>query len=250
MPLSDLWGAASSVDSDEDHGPIHGHSSSSSSSSGSSGQGQSHSDRSAELKKFRRQQQTAKARAAALLSRQRKKLEIETQNQLEPNPAAQFQRTYFASKLARTGWWNPFEDGSMLQPSVERRRRPVWVYFTNLARRLKALFLGQAELPDGEGEHHAEPQRCDFSHVISVNVNDDTNIKLTPAQRKSRSVRSVMANIQHHIVFGHGVPDSDMPLWFLLTWQAKSVTECLHGGYQVTYSNMSDGKHSFLLQMP
>ena len=217
MPLSDLWGAASSVDSgsgaDEDHGN-HGHSPSSGSSSGSSSQ--SHSDKAAELEKYRRRQQTEKARAAALLSRQRKKLEKEKESQHEPDPVAQFQRTYFASKLARKGWWSPFEDGSVLQPSVERRRRAVWVYFTNLASRLKAFFLGQAESSDGEAEHRIEPQRCDFSHVISVNVNDDTNIKLTPAQRKSRSVRSVMANIQHHIVFRHGVPDSDMPSWFLL----------------------------------
>ena len=215
MPLSDLWGAASLVDSGSGADEDHGCSQSSSSGSGSS---HGHSEQSAELRKIRRQQQTAKARTAALLSRQRKKLEKENEgeSQLEPDPVAQFQRTYFASTLARRGWWNPFEDGSVLQPSRQHRRRAIWIYFTNLARRLKALFLGKAESSDGEGEQLAESQGCDFSHVISVNVNDDTNIKLTPAQRQSRSVRSVMANIQHHIVFKHGAPDADMPSWFLL----------------------------------
>ena len=210
MPLSDFWESAECQDEPT------------SSSSSSSGSATDSENNAAELAKFRRKQQTEKARVAALLSRQQKRLQKESIGSAahNPNPAADFQKTYFASRQhAKTGWWSPFEDSSAQRPSQERRRRAVWLYFTNLVRALKQFFLGVSPPSSGSNDpEHAEDDvsygPLDISHVITVNVNDDTNIKLTAAQRSSRSIRSVMANIQHHIVFRW--LDSEIPTWFLL----------------------------------
>ena len=169
-----------------------------------------------DLQRLRKQQQTARARTASLLSRQKRKLEkaheATKEEYLSPITSAtiqdssedvvSFQQTYFAS--ARE--WNPLDKDRKVKATADGRSRAVWLYFQAFAAAVKSLFLGDRPMSSEPGT---------ISHVISININDDTDIKLATGRRRSTEVRSVMNNIQHHIVAhahgpssGHGPGES------------------------------------------
>ena len=198
MPLSDFWGAVSSHDED------------SSDSNGSESPQRASDDNadSEELARLKRRQRTEKARVASLLSRQRRKLEEKHGEEAAADPVATFQRTFLASGQARKNWWNPFESGigvDTLDKTAGGRSRAVFTYFLNMVHALRSLFLGNES---------AEPQP--ISHLLNINIHDDTNIKLASSHRSSRSVRPVLSNIQHQILIRSGMQDSDLPVWFLV----------------------------------
>ena len=154
-----------------------------------------------EVEKFKRQKRTEKARIASLLSRQRKKLAAEYDNdcdRVDIDEVAGFQKAYFASKKSRKTWWNPFEnDSSSSEKTDSGRRRAVWLYFRNFAEAVKGFFFGH------EPDHPPE-----IAHVLTVQINDDTNIKLTSARRSAKTVHTMMSNLQHHFAFRH--PDQEL----------------------------------------
>ena len=160
----------------------------------------------AELKRLKRQQQTSKARAASLLSKQRKFTARAAAANLPPDEdeRAEHQRTYFRS--SRT--WVPLQDPrSTAEPmTAERRRRSVWLYLTHMAQAVKAMFLGR-------GQAHQ------FPHCISININDDTDIRLGSGEGGSAEVRSIMNNLQHHILASPEVSaegHQKQPHWFCI----------------------------------
>lgn len=191
MPLSDLWKhvgtsnratavsvSASSRSSDSD--------SSESSSTGSCVRGE------ALLKKLKRQHQTANARAAALLARQKKRLLNGVKNQLDPprDDVKEFQHTYLTSPKVI------LEHCAKTKQSEAGRQRAVWLYLKAFRQAAKSFFLGEGLPCECE-------TRRDFSHVLSINVNDDTDVKLGSgfsAAKGLTEVRSVMNNLQYHIV--------------------------------------------------
>eukprot|EP00439_Symbiodinium_sp_Y106_P040349 s3612_g4.t4 len=134
---------------------------------------------------------------------------------------AGFQRSYFAAKLSKRGWWAPFEEISEESRDISdgKRRRAVWLYFTNVACALKRMFFGAGNDHDGGSEGGPETaaraggvqKRC----VLSVNVADDTNIKLADGQNHSTVVRTVLSNVQSHLVFSDEVA-SELPQWFYI----------------------------------
>ena len=154
-----------------------------------------------EVEKFKRQKRTEKARIASLLSRQRKKLAAEYDNdcdRVDIDEVAGFQKAYFASKKSRKTWWNPFEnDSSSSEKTDSGRRRAVRLYFRNFAEAVKGFFFGH------EPDHPPE-----IAHVLTVQINDDTNIKLTSARRSAKTVHTMMSNLQHHFAFRH--PDQEL----------------------------------------
>ena len=168
-----------------------------------------------ELKKLKRQQRTAKARAASQLTFQKRKLEAvqQAQHHHPENPddeeKRQFQRQFLASSVTQ---WNPVEDVSgEVSDNVDQnnaRRRAVYLYFKSFAKAVRCLFLGP---PQAE-----KNQECPkVSHVISININDDTNVRLGSGKRGSSEVRSVMNNIQQHVVVKTPLAPQDMPAaWF------------------------------------
>ncbi|CAE7840035.1 unnamed protein product [Symbiodinium sp. CCMP2592] len=219
MPLSDLWAndAASSSSSSEDRAS---RSCNREESEESNAVGARDGN---ELAKLKRQQQTAKARVSSLLSRQRKKILDEIPMQCDNDRTADFQHTYFSSRLSsRTLWWNPLEAVRQSEWTAKDRRRAVWLYFSSFASAVRRLFLGHASENDSTGQ---ERQAADadaaegitpFSLVLSLNVADDTNIKMGDGQRGSSDIRSILSNIQHHIVFrDHAAADSS-PTWFFV----------------------------------
>ena len=132
---------------------------------------------------------------------------------LEPDKAAcaAFQKENFAGRQAAKGWWNLFEDipvqNTTFQKKDQDRRRAIWLYFVNVVAALKKLFLGN----DGADEP------C-ISLVLSLNTCDDTNIKMLRAHKASAEIRSVMANIQQHVVLHDWsqATDNNVPKWFFL----------------------------------
>ena len=155
-----------------------------------------------DLARLKRQQRTAKARTCSLLSRQRRKLQRNEGMKLTDaeDMVAGFQQAYFASKASMRTWWNPFEETSehSKQKTDQKRRRAVWLYFTNFTDAVKRLFLGDRAVDEHADGHQAA---TDIQSVLSVNVVDDTNIKLADGMHGSAVVRSVMSNVQQHIVF-------------------------------------------------
>ena len=168
-----------------------------------------------ELARLQRKQRTAKARMASLLSRQHKKLQAQHEGQIRTtaDSVSSFQRNYFAGRMASKAWWNPFEE-IHFERAPHDRRRAVWLYFTSLINAVKRLFLGNSS--GSEGPEQVAPV---ISHVLSFNINDDTNIKLQ-GHRTSRSVHSVMSNVQHHMAFMRTDPsepsESSEPTWFVV----------------------------------
>ena len=148
---------------------------------------------------MKRQQQTAKARVASLVSKQKKKLQqdflsktnepfapVEITNEKDKE-VAEFQHTHYA---ARNGW-KPFADYTQKEECVADRKRAVWLYLKQFASAVKAFFCGS---------DNVEPRGSSDLHLVSINVNDDTDIRLASGARRSSEVRSVMNNIQQHIV--------------------------------------------------
>lgn len=211
MPLSDLW---SSEGGDADQGqealdPTHSSCS--------------------DLPRLRNQCRTFKARMASLLSRQKTKLERERKNvAIDPDVDAKtvFQQKFLASAATQ---WDPLEDtgASGLLHNVDEvagRRRAVYSYFKALGRALVRLFRWEEASP------------TPISHVISINTNDDTNVKLGSGARGSTEVRSVMNNLQEHIV----ISDSSSSSTTATTWFAvhqpivtleRPDTHCLYSEF-------------------
>lgn len=194
MPLSDLWQPYAAASSDGEN------------------PSDSDSDRDKVLaqeciQKLKRQQQTSRARAASLLSRQKKKLDAENQISLEAAGVASvddvtaFQHTYFADKKTH------YLDQQLADERVHSKQRAVWLYFRKFADAVKAFFRGEES-----SEGNSQPPQ--FAHVISVNICDDTDIKLGSGSRGSSEVRSVMNNIQHQIVAHDGPADQRKISWF------------------------------------
>lgn len=76
------------------------------------------------------------------------------------------------------------------------RQRAVWLYLKAFRQAAKSFFLGEGLPCECE-------TRRDFSHVLCINVNDDTDVKLGSgflAAKGLTEVRSVMNNLQYHIV--------------------------------------------------
>ena len=141
--------------------------------------------------KDKRRRQTQRARVQSLLSRQKRTLmKIATKNMPEPeDPVKSFQRTYFRG--ART--WTLLEDTNACEKEDPKgRRRAVWLYLTHMAESVKTLLLGPSEDAD-------DSTRPKFAHCISINVNDDTDIKLGSGASGSTEVRAVMNNLQNRI---------------------------------------------------
>ena len=143
-----------------------------------------------ELKRLKRRQRTAPARLQSLLSRQKKRLlRIATANLPPPlDEPEQFQATYFRSSRL----WTLDDVTSGEKETWGERKQAVWLYLVSMVSAVRALFeSGRSQTADG-------PQ-TGFSHVISVNINDDTDIKFASGSAGSSEVRSVMNNIQYHI---------------------------------------------------
>ena len=230
MPLSDLWSNVRATQVESQPSSREEQASQSGSSEKSAGSDAEDSDRpdeqqadadAAELLKLRRQQQTSKARMSSLLSRQRKKMREEFLENDRNDQTADFQHTYFSTKLAsRTLWWNPGEVVQQWEWTDKNRRRAVWLYFSSLASAVKKMFLGDVADTNGQGESAADAENVPtIQLVLSLNILDDTNIKLGDGVRGSSDVRSIMCNIQHHIVFkdvSDGLSEDSAPTWFLL----------------------------------
>ena len=184
MPLSDLW--ACNQDDPDSH----------------QAKEESHVDQQ-ELKKLRNQQRTWAARAASLLSRLRRRLTREEGADTSPEDSARaaFQRTVLASCSTK---WDPCED--VHEESLHNfdgangRRRGVYLYYKSLAQAVVNAFGYTANLQ--------------IPHVLTININDDTNMKLGSGKRGSTEVQSVMANIQQHLVFSSA--QTVRPVWFSL----------------------------------
>lgn len=168
--------------------------------------------------RLKNQERTAKARVASQLSFQKRRLEqkykIQQQDQLETDEAckARFQREFLASAATQ---WNPCEDvpteNSSSTTQANDRRRAVYMYFKSFAKAVRKLFFGPQQ-QEGLDARDASPQ---ISHVISINTNDDTNIRLGSGKRGSSEVRSVMNNIQQHVVVKEPLALDDLPAaWF------------------------------------
>ena len=174
MPLSDLWEAPAGSELDDS---------------------QLQDEREEELKRLKKVRKTAKARTASLLSRLQKRLAKEQSHDPDPEDSAKasFQRAVLASSSTK---WDPCEDvegeGLHAFETANGRRRGVFLYFKWLAVAVRRVF-GWTDVP---GE-----QRLQIPHVLTVNINDDTNMKLGSGKRGSSEVQSVMSNIQQHVVF-------------------------------------------------
>ena len=160
-----------------------------------------------QLEALKRKARTEKARASALLSRQQKRLEEEHGKQgceSSVPPVQQFQHTYFKSP-GSWAWGEQFlgrrRSSKVKGPESYRERvRAVWLYFKCLAKSIISVFAG-----DGQG---AEGQDSpEYAHVISINVADDTDIKLASGHLGSGEVRAVFNNIQEHLV-ARKLPDN------------------------------------------
>jgi hypothetical protein len=144
-------------------------------------------------RKLKRQNQTSKARTAAQLTFQRRRLERslkkteEAEGDADQAAKASFQSEFLASSSTK---WNPVEDvpdqGLGSADVGNGRRRAVFLYFRSFVIAVCNLFL-QSSSPQNLREQ--EPH---IRHVISININDDTNIKLGSGKRGSAEVRSVM----------------------------------------------------------
>jgi hypothetical protein len=167
-------------------------------------------------RKLKRQNQTSKARTAAQLTFQRRRLERslkkteEAEGDADQAAKASFQSEFLASSSTK---WNPVEDvpdqGLGSADVGNGRRRAVFLYFRSFVIAVCNLFL-QSSSPQNLREQ--EPH---IRHVISININDDTNIKLGSGKRGSAEVRSVMNNVQQHVVIKRPLDWDDMPAaWF------------------------------------
>ena len=182
MPLSDLWSSDDACEQESAHGQ-------------------------SLLEKLTRSNRTSKARAANLLAQQKKKLQRTSMASAyysvdaEADAKTVFQQKFLASPVTQ---WDPFEDMGNAKLThdfaheANGRRRAVFSYFKNFAASVKTLFQWGSEKPE-------------ISHVITVNTNDDTNMKLGSGTRGSAEIRSVMNNIQEHVVFQDSKSE---PTWF------------------------------------
>lgn len=206
MPLSDLWadsdGHAARTDEDQ-----------------------------ALITSLKRSCRTAKARAASLLSRQKKKIERIVGPSIadtESDAKLVFQQNFLASKNTQ---WDPLEDSGHAGlihtfDDVNGRRRAVFSYLKSFAGAVKRLFLSDP----------ASSSQTPISHVISVNTNDDTNMKLGSGSRGSTEVRSVMNNIQEHIVVSKSSFSSDSePVWFQLHQPIQALDRADTFGLYTTF---------------
>ena len=132
---------------------------------------------------------------------------------MDPEIAARasFQLENLTSKQSGRVWWDPFEDVARHSTRSrankdKERRRSVWLYFRSVVGALKNLFLSR----NGSEADQA------ISHVISINTCDDTNIKMLADQRNAVEVRSVMSNIQHHLLVKDKLAEEQVPVWLVL----------------------------------
>lgn len=160
-----------------------------------------------ELASLRRQVKTFGARCAAALSRQKRRLERDDDSKYDA--IKEFQHTYFKSRESWT--WGTRAVGwraSVPDQTPADRRRAVWLYFKSLVSALNSLFLGR----DPAQEQQDKPE---IAHVISINVADDTDIKLSSGLFRSVEVRSIFNCIQQQIVVPTGAALHDS-IWFVI----------------------------------
>ena len=165
-----------------------------------------------ELASLRRQVKTFRARCASRLSRQKRKLEQEAEDQ-KYDVIEDFQHTYFRSKVCWT--WGTSALGwraTVPYQTSEGRRRAVWLYFKSLVSALNSLFFGR----DPGDPEQEQQDKHKIAHVISINVADDTDIKLSSGLFRSTEVRSIFNCIQQHIVVPTGAASLHDAIWFLI----------------------------------
>ena len=144
-----------------------------------------------ELALLRRQVKTFRARCASRLSRQKRRLE---QDDSKYDATKEFQHTYFKSRVSWT--WGTRTIGwraSVPDQTPADRRRAIWLYFKSLVSALNSLFLGRDPAQE-------QQDKQTIAHVISINVADDTDIKLSSGLFRSVEVRSIFNCIQQHVV--------------------------------------------------
>ncbi len=194
MPLSDLWAPAPCTNSDDDNDNDNVRADA------------------AESQALRRRARTFKARTALAVSKERKRMQQEIDDHFpdpELGPQTVFQQQFLSSPTVQ---WDPCESSTGIYhkfDEVDSRRRAVYLYFKSFAKAVRCFFHGERTKPA-------------IDHLISVNTNDDTNMKLASGRRGSSEVRSVMNNIQEHIAVTRTKPtemDSLMTsktCWFAL----------------------------------
>ncbi len=162
------------------------------------------------LEGLRRQVRTFKARKALAVKREREKhkaLQCEQNDEMESQKRA-FQQQFLCNASVQ---WDPFEGDDQSSPAFDDnagRRRAVYLYFKSFAAAVKRLFQWRPMETNTAFQDTKQPIR----HLISVNTNDDTNIKVGSGIHGSTEVRSVMNNIQEHVVLTSSAP----PKWFCL----------------------------------
>lgn len=187
MPLSDLWGDAA---------------------------GDALPPQEVDERSFRMQLKMCKARGALAVKRERARLEQEHAKDdvdMDIESKRAFQRKFLASASLQ---WDPFEathpDCGEFE-AVSGRKRAVYLYFKSLAVAVKNMFQWNANTDPGLGVADVSCQDTQpVHHLISMNTNDDTNIKLGSGIRGATEVRSVMNNIQEHVVVTEGAKQK----WF------------------------------------
>lgn len=236
MPLSDLWqslhGDSAESEGDRDVESPHGDSAESdrdrdveqdSDQEGSESESESHT--ALETQKLRNQSRTFKARVASLLSRQKKKIKDTLKPDGSDNEDADaklkrsFQQRFLASRSTQ---WDPLEDAGNVHSKdsgeTSGRRRAIYSYFAAFASAVRHFFHG--------------PSAAQISHVISINTNDDCNLKLGSGIRGSSEVRSVTNNLQEHIVISEA---SEQPVWFSVHQPIEALeradTPCLYSRF-------------------
>lgn len=203
-----LWSAGS--EEDQEAAASESEQSSQSEASKAESRSPSEADGALDPQKLKNQNRTFKARVAALLAKQKRKIELELKPQGCTNPEEEvtrcFQREFLASKATQ---WDPLEDvvdttGHETWDETSGRRRAVYSYFKAFAGAVMSAFQWTDQCS-------STTQATTVSHVISINTNDDTNMKLGSGTRGSTEVRSVMNNIQEHILLSES---SEQPIWF------------------------------------
>ncbi len=164
-------------------------------------------------RKTSRHFQTIKARIALAVAREKKKRQEAEEDDVNMDLEATrvFQRQFLASSSQQ---WDPFEETDRNCDAfhdAHGRKRAVYLYFKSFAAAVKKLFQCKPAEADSSFQ---DTQQCQqpIRHLVSLNSNDDTNVKLGSGTRGSSEVRTVMNNIQEHVVIAR----SAEPKWFAL----------------------------------
>ena len=194
MPLSDLWGdAARDAPPELNAAPP------------------------VDERSFRIQLKMCKARAALAVKRERARLEQEYGKDdvdMDIESKRAFQHQFLASASLQ---WDPFEatDPNCGEfEAIGGRKRAVYLYFKSLAVAVKNMFQWKktdADLDLGVADVSCQETQP-INHLISMSTNDDTNIKLGSGIRGGTEVRSVMNNIQEHVVVTEGTKQKWFPI--------------------------------------